>query len=644
MKPLSFLCLLSMCLLTDPCLSEAHLLRNGTFEDGLAGWTTVGSNFSIYTYDLNQHALGISRTADGGTIYQDVPAWSNCCYTFSIDYHDTNTVIALKLDFLSAEGTPLLSLSTNYELGQSTSPTLTAFSPPDSVTIRSSLCIGPYTNTSSFSRCDDADLSYVSDTLTTMYVAVSSTNPVPPYSDWSTAATNIQNAVDVAQDGATVLVGDGIYDSGERASGDGNLAIYTGHYGDTVYTADSQQNRLVLDHPIIVQSAHGPSRTILKGCGGVRCAFLAGDTSLIGFTLRDGDANVGNTDGVYGGGGAMLSHGGRLIDCIVVSNQAAEWGGGVCCWDGGRVERTIFIGNDAYDGGGLFGISDPSGSCEIERCTFLRNTGRYSANAELDRATVRNSVFAKGQNGYGSGLTLNKPAIIEHCTIVSNVAWAVGGVLIRSDDVSIRNSVIYSNVHAVEYAGTNTYNWFISLPVTALVHCCTSPLPPGEGNIDANPLLRTDTYQPLYGSPCIDAGMDLPDVTNDLLGIARPIDGDGTGGAAPDLGAYEYDASMADSDDDGMTDDHESRAGCGPNDPTSCLRLSCLIHSFSGDPKVVRWQSVAGKRYNLLRTSDLRSGFSPVATGIDATPPENTFTDLTAPASEPSYYRIELAE
>ncbi len=38
----------------------------------------------------------------------------------------------------------------------------------------------------------------------TKNVAIDSLNPVPPYTNWATAATNIQAAVDVAQAGDTV--------------------------------------------------------------------------------------------------------------------------------------------------------------------------------------------------------------------------------------------------------------------------------------------------------------------------------------------------------------------------------------------------------------------------------------------------------
>jgi len=183
---------------------------------------------------------------------------------------------------------------------------------------------------------------------TNYYVDINSTYPIPPYTNWATASTDIQSAVNQTTNGDLVLVNPGAYQTGgEMVNG----------YGLT--------NRVVITNAITVQSVNGPGYTIIEGyqvpnltngSSAVRCVYLNNNATLVGFTLTNG---------------ATLSFG----DAVNV-----ESGGGVFCpsTSGGAVSNCVFIGNNAYnEGGGAYGGT-------FTDCMFLENSagiGNYNGNS-----------------------------------------------------------------------------------------------------------------------------------------------------------------------------------------------------------------------------------------------------------------------
>ena len=254
------------------------------------------------------------------------------------------------------------------------------------------------------------------------HVWTNSPAPAAPFTNWTTAAHTIQDAVNACEDGDTVLVTNGIYQSGSTYGG-----VYDQYYGGMLC-------RVAINRPIHVRSVNGPEVTIIRGQGptettAIRCAYLVDGASLSGFTLSGGMTRAsGSGHGSwFSGGGAYCEGNSSLSNCVVQGNVASDHGGGVC---GGLIVNSTIANNSAGENGGGMVYS-----------------------------TVRSCLVASNQAGmYGGGIYGGG---VDGCQVIGNVA-RYGGGGIHCTDGYVQNSLIASN-QCTEYTVFNFGGGGVSL-------------------------------------------------------------------------------------------------------------------------------------------------------------------------------------
>jgi len=392
----------------------------------------------------------------------------------------------------------------------------------------------------------------------------------------------IQEAIDVAIDGDTVLVLEGTY------TGTGNRDIDFNNLAITVRSTDPED-------PCVVAA------TIID-CNGTETDphrgfyFHNGEDAnsvLAGLTITNGYAEEGG--GIYCDGVAT-----KITNCLIYGNSA-DYGGGIYRKNTvSEVSNCIIRNNDALEGGGVYSYGDPYfiqgyktitvelygniftyivpvfGSGEFANCEIKDNSANKGGGIYYEDSVseISDCIIVNNNADYGGGFyCCNANTSIINDTISYNSATNTGGGVYCTDSNStvIKNSILWDNeaIDGNEIAlydssaidvnycnvkggqggiyndGSGTVNW-------------------GDGNIDADPcfadavvvIVPVIIIDPETGrvtrifvekvigdghllptSPCIDAGdpnyVPGPNET-DLDGNPRVI------GGRIDMGAYEY--------------------------------------------------------------------------------------------------------
>ena len=180
------------------------------------------------------------------------------------------------------------------------------------------------------------------------FVATNSSNPLPPFTSWATAATNIQDAVNYAKPGGTITVTNGVYTNGAW--------IVPFGFEESNYARVSAS-----DFPLNIRSVNGPSVTVIRGIQanaplGVpfRCVYLSADSTLAGFTLTNGGTlkATGSTDLISSGGGVLCYSASDVVSNCVIAGNVALFGAGAAY--GTLIDCTIVNNTAATNGGGTY--------------------------------------------------------------------------------------------------------------------------------------------------------------------------------------------------------------------------------------------------------------------------------------------------
>jgi hypothetical protein len=471
---------------------------------------------------------------------------------------------------------------------------------------------------------------------TTRYVSLAGSGEAP-YTSLATAATVIQDAVDAADPGDTILVAAGVYDQGGRKAPGMGLT-----------------NRVCITEPITLESLDGREVTEIRGQGpkgnsAVRCLFVTNGVTVTGFTLSGGSTATSSLQYLndQGGGGVFCYYGGHLIDCKIIGCEADRRGGGVHCLNGGLLDRCTIFGNIVRgtqwgEGGGV--MLEYAGI--LNDCIISSNTNRFTAfsvqpygggvfmaqGGELNRCVIRDNVaFGDYDNPHGGGVYIENSGDVNDCLIIGNTATAAhdtaygGGVYFHAGGTVTGctitgNSADKSGGGAFKYSSghcNSSIVWGNSAPTdpnhanVSMTYSCTSPLPSsGFNNTNAAPAFTSD-YRLTAMSPCVDSGDPtiLSGVGQD--GVPRPLDGDTNGTARIDMGACEFASAYADSDLDGQYDADEVALGTDPTDPTNLFGIAeSGVDPVSGGI-IISWNSMEGVLYDLYQAAALQIGMQP---------------------------------
>ena len=315
----------------------------------------------------------------------------------------------------------------------------------------------------------------------------------------------IQEAIDIAWTGDTVLAAPGIY----------------------------MENIDFKGKAITVSGSYGPDSTFLDGNqAGSVVSFLSGegaDSVIEGFTVTNGSGTEGMWANIFLGGGIFCKGASPTIRGNSISANTATMGGGIFCSNGSpEIAANKIVGNSAFKGAGIYCID-------------------HSSPAVSNTMIAENDAYA-----HGGGICCwdNSSPDVTNSTIASNLAAEGGGIYcVASSLPTVINSILWGNIGLEGpeiWIGLNSRPSSLTISYSVVEggqseayvdSACT--LDWGDGMIEDDPEfanLADSDYHITWDSSCRNAGSDSA-----ALRLVEDFEGDRRAAfGAVDVGADEF--------------------------------------------------------------------------------------------------------
>ena len=314
------------------------------------------------------------------------------------------------------------------------------------------------------------------------------------------------------------------------------LTFHRGKYENTAATFGGNLHMTAgLVTNCVFTSGYCPygGQATMRGGAARNCTFAGGSLAASGTDRHAGGLNVyadvlvadcliRNNSGCFGGGLYVNAANAVVTNCVIRNNSSSGCGGGGVTLLNGLVTHCVFTNNSTGAAGG--GVQMKGGT--LRNCIVANN-----------RSTNTGSSYGADYNKAGGGGLNITGGTAENCTFYGDTSTSAT----RCDELSMGGGTVRNCI----FVGTDaTASFDVRKSGGTATYCFFRTEISGTGNITGDAKLKAPAlgdFTLLYGSPCLDSGMEIAAVTTDIRGEARPKDGNDDEVAAWDMGAYEMD-------------------------------------------------------------------------------------------------------